>query len=308
MPAGKKIRIYDLAREVKQDTKRVMEDLRREGADVSVPSNSVSAELADKVRLKYFPKADPAPKRAIKVIKAAVKKKAAPKPVEEEVEELVEAPVEEPVEIPEEVSAKPVEKPEKAPAKAAGGASVRKVLKKKAPVVEEDVPEEQPVVEVPETVEAVEESVEQPPADVEAEAVEEEAKPAEKTAGTQIKKLTLTSAALKKGVKPGERVVSEQPTKTGKLSEEARGRDARGRRGEFRGTPGETATPQMNYTPPADNRRRPGRSGGRRGKPGDKTGRFAEREQDLPRQRTIEERVMAQVAHTEGAEDRKSVV
>src|SRR3982751_2990721 len=73
MAVGKKIRVYDLAREIKQDTKRVMEDLRREGADISVPSNSVSAELADKVRSKYFPKADAAPKRSIKVIKAAKK-------------------------------------------------------------------------------------------------------------------------------------------------------------------------------------------------------------------------------------------
>ena len=65
MAIGKKIRVYDLAREVKQDTKRVMEDLRREGADISVPSNSVSAELADKIRQKYVPKAEAAPKRAI---------------------------------------------------------------------------------------------------------------------------------------------------------------------------------------------------------------------------------------------------
>ena len=71
MPIGKKIRVYDLAREIKQDTKRVMEDLRREGADISVPSNSVSAELADKIRLKYIPKAEVAPKRTIKIIKAA---------------------------------------------------------------------------------------------------------------------------------------------------------------------------------------------------------------------------------------------
>src|SRR3954447_20932272 len=71
MPVGKKIRVYDLAREIKQDTKRVMEDLRREGADISVPSNSVSLELADKVRNKYFPKAETAPKRGIKVIKAS---------------------------------------------------------------------------------------------------------------------------------------------------------------------------------------------------------------------------------------------
>src|SRR6187399_3589670 len=73
MAIGKSIRIYDLARELKQDTKRVMEDLRREGADVSVASNSVSYDIAEKVRNKYFPKTEVAPKRAIKVIKAAAK-------------------------------------------------------------------------------------------------------------------------------------------------------------------------------------------------------------------------------------------
>jgi hypothetical protein len=73
MAAVKKVRVYDLAKELKQDAKRVIEDLRREGADVSVPSNSVSVEIAEKVRLKYFPKAEAAPKRAIKVIKAAKK-------------------------------------------------------------------------------------------------------------------------------------------------------------------------------------------------------------------------------------------
>ena len=63
------IRIYDLARDLKQDTKRVIEELRREGADVSLPSNSVSKELAEKIRNKYFPKVDAAPKRTIKVIR-----------------------------------------------------------------------------------------------------------------------------------------------------------------------------------------------------------------------------------------------
>ena len=60
---GNKVRVYDLAREVKQDTKRIIEDLRREGADVDVPSNSVSKELAEKIRNKYFPKVEVAPKR-----------------------------------------------------------------------------------------------------------------------------------------------------------------------------------------------------------------------------------------------------
>src|SRR4030095_14860918 len=109
MPIGKKIRIYDLARDLKQDAKRVMEDLRREGADVSVPSNSVSMELAEKVRLKYFPKTEVAPKRAIKGIKRAKRVEEAPSaPVEEAppVEEVTPAKaVEEPVEEPLKVSA-----------------------------------------------------------------------------------------------------------------------------------------------------------------------------------------------------------
>jgi translation initiation factor IF-2 len=312
MPVGKKIRIYDLAREVKQDTKRVMEDLRREGADVSVPSNSVSAELAERVRLKYFPKADPTPKRAIKVIKA-VKKKAEPK---------TEAPAEAPVEVSEAEAAeadeaKKVEPKTKTPAPAEAetakpAESVRKVLKKKAA--------KEPPAEVPEAEAALAEletrEKEADAADKDAEGIGVDEVPfAEESGadeagvptdavrrpkGTQIKQLTLTSAAIQKGVKPGERVVSEQPTKTGKLSAEAKaGRDARGRQ-PFRGTPGETATPRMNYTPPADNRRRPGRSGGRKGRGPDKGGRFAERELDAPRQRTIEERVLAQIGRAEG--------
>src|SRR5438046_2231180 len=93
MPIRKTVRIYDLARELKQDTKRVMEDLRRAGADVSVASNSVPIEFADKVRSKYFPKADTTPKRQIKVIKAS-KKEEAPTieetPVVEEVPQAAE--------------------------------------------------------------------------------------------------------------------------------------------------------------------------------------------------------------------------
>src|SRR6478672_6216978 len=74
MPARKTVRIYDLAKELKQDTKRVMEELRRAGADVSVASNSVPIEFAEKLRSKYVAKADaPAKPRAIKVIKAAKK-------------------------------------------------------------------------------------------------------------------------------------------------------------------------------------------------------------------------------------------
>ena len=324
MAIGKKIRIYDLARDLKQDAKRVMEDLRREGADVSVPSNSVSVELAEKVRLKYFPKTEVAPKRAIKVIKAS-KKADEPTPAPElEAEDspqepISEAPVEAPVE-----AAPPVEVPEAAAAEPADEAvteaqpSVRKLLKKKVVAAPEAEAEPQPVAAA--EPEAPADAVSEQPAEAaEEEAAQPvEAPPAEtgtpgprilRPTGTQIKQLTLTRDALQKGVKPGERVVSEAPTKTGKLDPTqaaAGGRDARGRRTDLRGTPGETSTPQMNYTPPADNRRRPGRSGGRKGKGADVRGRFNERDQDAPRQRTIEERVLEQVGHA-GSEEFKTV-
>ena len=76
-----KVSIYDLAKELKQDTKRIIEELRREGADISVPSNSVSKELAEKIRNRYFPKKEVAPVRTIKVIK---KEKTAASPMEQE--------------------------------------------------------------------------------------------------------------------------------------------------------------------------------------------------------------------------------
>src|SRR6188474_665086 len=71
MTVSSKVRIYDLAKELKLDTKRLIEEVRREGVDVSVPSNSVSKELAEKIRNKYFPKKETAIKRAVKVVKRA---------------------------------------------------------------------------------------------------------------------------------------------------------------------------------------------------------------------------------------------
>ncbi|HYN86714.1 MAG TPA: translation initiation factor IF-2 N-terminal domain-containing protein, partial [Pyrinomonadaceae bacterium] len=70
MNVTSKIRIYDLAKELKQESKRILEDARREGVDVSVPSNTISKELAEKIRNKYFPKKDPVAPRAIRVKKA----------------------------------------------------------------------------------------------------------------------------------------------------------------------------------------------------------------------------------------------
>jgi translation initiation factor IF-2 len=67
---GNKTRIYDLAKELKLDNKKVIEDARREGIDVSVPSNTVPNEVAERIRAKYFPK-KATPKVAPRLIKHA---------------------------------------------------------------------------------------------------------------------------------------------------------------------------------------------------------------------------------------------
>jgi translation initiation factor IF-2 len=305
----KTVRIYDLARELKQDTKRVIEDLRRAGADVSVASNSVSIEFADKVRSKYFPKAEASPKRAIKVIKATKKDDHAHEAEEHpEMLEVEETPQPEIVEVPQPVAEAPaVEEPQPAdeqePAKELRVKHLVRVRPKAAPQpqqVEVDEPVEipEPVAEAPEVVEEVPEVEETAPeveeTSAESTPVAEEPKPAAPRAtGTAVKKLKLTPEALAKGIKVGDRIVTDVPTRAGRLESDQRGG---GRRPEFRGTPGENASPQMTYTPPADNRRRPGRSGGRKGKAfEDKGGRFNDRDQDMPRQRSIEERVLDQV-------------
>src|SRR4029078_2703534 len=102
MTVSSKVRIYDLAKELKLDTKRLIEEVRREGVDVSVPSNSVSKELAEKIRNKYFPKKETTVKRAIKVVKKAAR------PVEEVAAAEPEPPVvAEPEPQPEPVAAQP---------------------------------------------------------------------------------------------------------------------------------------------------------------------------------------------------------
>jgi translation initiation factor IF-2 len=90
--AGNKTRIYDLAKELKLDNKKVIEDARREGIDVSVPSNTVPNEVAERIRTKYFPK-KATPKVAPRLIKHA-HMEAAPASAEAEAyEPMAEAPV-----------------------------------------------------------------------------------------------------------------------------------------------------------------------------------------------------------------------
>jgi translation initiation factor IF-2 len=284
MAVRKTVRIYDLARELKLDTKRVMEELRRAGADVSVASNSVPMEFADKLREKYIAKAEtPAKPRAIKVIKGVKKAESVPEdvaepPVEAPEPTVSEAPPVEPEVVPP-VEAKParVKKPAEVPPPepVAEPAPKRiRTLKPKEAVEPEPEPSptpvEKPVVEIPEPAAAV----------------------APAPTGTTIKTLKPTLEARQKGIKAGDnRLVSQGPAQTGRLAEPR----TIGDRGQvLRGTPGESTAPQMTYTPPADHRRRPGRSGGRKSRD-DRASKFAEREIDVPRQRTIEERVLQQV-------------
>lgn len=324
---GNKVRIYDLAKELKQDTKRVMEELRREGVDVSVPSNSVPKEIADKIRNKYFPKKETAPARAIKVIKkvhheleethteSPVAVEEPPKVIEKKEERIITAPVLE--KAPEQpktvikaiVRKKPIE-PEviETPVEEV---EPPVIIEEPAPVVEE----EKTVEEVPEPIEeipTIPEVLETPPV-VEEPKAEEKPKPT----GTQVKKLTLTKQALESGIKQGERIVAEQPPVVQKIErvEPERGRDRNrgglrrddksgGKRPEFRGTPGETSTPQTVYTPPADARKKFGRNVGKKGgdKRGDlKGGKFQEREIDFQRPRSIEERILDQVGKIDRA-------
>ncbi|MFN6963092.1 MAG: translation initiation factor IF-2 [Pyrinomonadaceae bacterium] len=305
MAIRKTVRIYDLARELKQDTKRVIEDLRRAGADVSVASNSVSVEFADKVRSKYFPKAEAAPKRTIKVIKAT-KKEAS----DEHTEETHEAPAAEAAPTPEPVESAEVQAPAaaealpKAEVETPAAPKVKKLVRAKPEVVEQPAAAEDAQPPAAAESEAVPEAAPadaarpEPQADVAAQPSEPAAA---KPAGTAVKKLRLTPEALAKGIKVGDRIVTDVPTRAGRLEGDLK------RRGEFKGTPGESTAPQMTYTPPADNRRRPGRSGGRKGKPFDDKGRFAERDQDTPRQRSIEERVLDQVGKAVGAGEMRQV-
>jgi translation initiation factor IF-2 len=349
-----KIRIYDLAKELKMESKRLIEEVRREGVDVSVPSNTISKELAEKIRNKYFPKKEAPVKREIRVVKKAKHADDA----------TPEAPAPSDAPAPE-VYAEPHAPEAEGPvpdAQPSDGAAARplvpRVLKKLAPAARAERPEtpapaeqqqQQPAhaagngegvaaaaahapAEVDEPAEAVE-----PPAGVEEfpEQMTEQtaAAPAEAAAneaphahapttaapapGRQIRTLRLTDAALKAGVQPGQRVnvpaPAPQPAQLPRDRGARGGRDdrrARGRGGEvdasLHGTPGETATPQTTYIPPADARRPGGRGGrGRGGRPlpGDKGGRGRGFERDFvvpPKALRLEDRI-AQSINAPGA-------
>ncbi|MEN3327324.1 MAG: translation initiation factor [Acidobacteriota bacterium] len=308
MTVSSKVRIYDLAKELKLDTKRLIEEVRREGVDVSVPSNSVSKELAEKIRNKYFPKKETTIKRAVKVVKRAVLPEAPTLDAELEIHES------EPPSVP--VAAEPVEAPLPAapappPTSAGPGPQAAKppitstrLVKKlapaaraEAPVIEEMPPPPAPV-EVAPVAEApvIEEPVIVPEAvaptnGVEAPKVAPPPAPAPPRTppppSRQVRVLRPTAAALNAGIRPGERAPAPPPPPPPPTREREQQRERPTDRNRLRerpslprserlGTPGETATPQTTYIPPPDSGRRRSRRSSPRGgrKIEGKAGRF----------------------------------
>ena len=300
MTVSSKVRIYDLAKELKLDTKRLIEEVRREGVDVSVPSNSVSKELAEKIRNKYFPKKEATVKRAVKVVKRAVLPEA---PVVEAAEEL-EVHEPEPEAPPLAIEAEPVEQPATTTSAPAAPAKqpVMRLVKKMAPApaaraeapapVEEaaqppvveppppaiEPPTIEPVLSAPEIVaptNGAEVKAPTPPPPV--------PRPTPPPPSRQVRVLRPTAAALNAGIRPGERAPAPPPpppTITPKERVDSRASRIRERpslpRSERTGTPGETATPQTTYIPPPDSGRRRSRRSSPRGgrKIEGKTGKF----------------------------------
>ncbi|HEV7744086.1 MAG TPA: translation initiation factor IF-2 [Pyrinomonadaceae bacterium] len=282
MTVTSKIRIYDLAKELKLDTKRLIEEVRREGVDVSVPSNSVSKELAEKIRNKYFPKKETAVKRGVRVVKRAER-------VVEEVpaEEILEAVAEEaPAVAVAEASQPEVEAPAPAPDTAKPATSA-KLLRKLPPAIRAEQPAEsaQPISTIESTV-AIEDTN---GSAIEVAPVETEPAPASDSAPSvapappsrQVRVLRPTVAALNAGVRPGERAPSPvivppvAPRERADRASRVRERTPLAKT-ERLGTPGETATPQTTYIPPPDSGRRRSRRTPTRGgrKVDGKGGRF----------------------------------
>src|SRR5262245_56440767 len=50
-----KVRIYDLAQELKPENRKVLENARRMGVDLSMPSNTLDDNIAAKIREMYYP-------------------------------------------------------------------------------------------------------------------------------------------------------------------------------------------------------------------------------------------------------------
>ncbi|HXS01799.1 MAG TPA: translation initiation factor IF-2 [Pyrinomonadaceae bacterium] len=334
MTVSSKVRIYDLAKELKLDTKRLIEEVRREGVDVSVPSNSVSKELAEKIRNKYFPKKEATIKRAVKVVKRAALPTAEASVAE--LEPDVHEPEPEVATPPAPVAAGPIETPA-APSTTPPAAKppVTRLVKKlapatraEAPVIEEVPPP--PVVELPALDEppVIEEVIKAPEVLAPTNGMEVKVTPAAPAhppsppppPSRQVRVLRPTAAALNAGIRPGERAPAPAPPPVAPPRERERtperpDRPSRLRerpslpRSERLGTPGETATPQTTYIPPPDaGRRRSRRSSPRGGRKIEgKAGRFDNRDFiPPPRALSLEDRIAGRL-EIPGSGELKSV-
>jgi translation initiation factor IF-2 len=297
-----KVRIYDLAKDLKIDTKRLIEEVRREGVDVSVPSNSISKELAEKIRDKYFPKKDTAVKRAVKIVKKAARPVVEEAPLEE-IEEVA-API---------VAAEP-ETVTVEESTAVAQAVPTRMVRRLSPAVRAEKPAEPEGASAPpEMVEpesapelAIAEATPEAPAEV---------KPIPIPPSRQVRVLRPTAAALNAGIRHGERAPAPAAPPAAPAAaapavrERGRERAPRGRV-EYTGTPGETATPQTTYIPPPDaGRRRSRRGSSRSGKrPGDgKGGRFDRDFIPPPQALTLEQRIAGRMDTGAGAGELKPV-
>lgn len=258
MTVTSKVRLYDLAKELKQDTKRLIEEVRREGVDVSVPSNSISKELADKIRNRYFPKKEASAPRKVVVVKKA-------RPVVEDAQAEAGIATEEPAETPVPVELEP------APAEAQGtpqapATAVRQIRKlspavraehpsasasaSHAPAVEPS-PEARPAPVEP-SADIVEAAVEMaapvvaeqtpeaeppvaatapPPLAQPPQQQQQQPAPAAPAPSRQVRVLRPTAAALNAGVKHGERAPAPPPPPPPVSPRERRERQERGERG-----------------------------------------------------------------------------
>jgi translation initiation factor IF-2 len=297
-----KIRIYDLAKELKLESKRLIEEIKREGVDVSVPSNTVSKELAEKIRNRYFPKTAPPKERAIRVVKKAhvpaaeqaegadIHVSVAPADVTGAAQEF--APAAEAYE----------PQPDGPGAPAAARPMVARLVKKLPPAQRAEPPAAAPeahaeagaahafepapalhgetalsqdihVTDPGARAEAVELSAAEAQPPVPQSAAPPDAPPPDAAPARQVRVLRPTAAALEAGVRHGERApapVAPPPATAVTPRERDRRREllrGRGREAPFEatGTPGESATPQTVYRPSEDSRRP--RKGGR-GRPG----------------------------------------
>jgi translation initiation factor IF-2 len=282
--SSSKVRIYDLAKELKLDSKRVIEEVRREGVDVSVPSNSISKELADKIRGKYFPKKETASARAVRVVKKATRSVEEEQAgIEEQVTESTEVFTETAPQTPPATSAQPPV----AAAEPSAPRPVPRIVKKLAPAARAEQPAE---VKAPEA-EAISEELIAP---IETEPEIEELAPVEENMPItvapvekapepvksgpvnnirQIKILRPTAAALSQGIRQGDRVPVPQPAPPPpaappKEAERPRERDRREQRG-----PNERGVerPPDRQAPPRDRHQRPPMEGRREytGTPGE---------------------------------------